>query len=287
MYPDRPAARRGGPPSRLPGRSVERSAFANAGSATSRGGLVGPAAEERHPFALEQAQCSLRRGLASVMQRRTRDEDGDQAAAEPAHPEERHRDVEAFVGARGSGRRAPSCVAPAARRRGCGRPPSVSLDCRSVNDDHEVVARDARALRTSDVDGLRPGDCGFPGAGVVPHEDGAQPRRLRPRARARRRPPTPARSRRGRRGTSRPAGAGRREIRCSTPAVRSWAASSGGRRSVLSGTSTAPIRITADRGQRPLAPVGHEQADACALADARPNEVRGRPGTRRVRPRRT
>ena len=33
-------------------------------------------------------------------------------------------------------------------------------------------------------------------------------------------------------------------MRTGTPAVRSWASSSGGRSSVLSGTSTAPMRIT-------------------------------------------
>ena len=71
------------------------------------------------------------------------------------------------------------------------------------------------------------------------------------------------------------------EHECSTPATRSCASSSGGRNNVLSGTSTAPMRTTADRDDRPVDAVRHQQTDARALPDAA--RARIRPPAPRVR----
>ena len=62
-----------------------------------RGGLVGPAAKERDPLALEQLQCSCGLRLRFGDQRGAGDERRQKSAAEPAHPEERHRDVQAVA----------------------------------------------------------------------------------------------------------------------------------------------------------------------------------------------
>jgi hypothetical protein len=53
-----------------------------------------------------------------------------------------------------------------------------------------------------------------------------------------------------------------------TDATRSWAISSGGRSSVLSGTSTAPTRITASAAVAQIDAVRHQQPDAIALVQA-------------------
>ena len=72
---------------------------ANPGSRGERGGLVGPAAEQRDPLAFEELQRARRLGLRLADQRRAGDERRQQAGAEAADPEERHRDVEAVVAA--------------------------------------------------------------------------------------------------------------------------------------------------------------------------------------------
>ena len=62
-----------------------------------RDGLLGPAPEQRHLLALEERQRARRLGLGLAHERRAGDERGEEPAAEAAHPEERHRDVEAVA----------------------------------------------------------------------------------------------------------------------------------------------------------------------------------------------
>ena len=64
-----------------------------------RRGLVRPAAEERGALSLEQRERAVGFRRRFGEQRRAGDERAEQAAGEPARPEERHRDVQAVVGA--------------------------------------------------------------------------------------------------------------------------------------------------------------------------------------------
>ena len=105
--------------------SADRSAVANAGLGGEPGRLVGPAAEQGDPLALAAARASAP-GSGSRLgeQRRAGDERRQQPAAEPARPEERHRDVER---ARPDATQRASSPAAAARRRaavGVDRSPS-------------------------------------------------------------------------------------------------------------------------------------------------------------------
>ena len=91
-----------------------------------------------------------------------------------------------------------------------------------------------------------------PGPVSVPHRDRPQPRQrvddeaaARHEARVDRRQVGEVVASQERRDSS---------TRCSTPATRSWAASSGGRRNVLSGTRVAPARLA------PIATTGHDGA---------------------------
>ena len=95
-------------------------------------GLVGPAAEQRRPFPFEELERALGLGDRLGEQRRARDEHAQQPAGEAAGPEERHRDVEAVVGAdppRFEARRDRA----RARCRGCGRRPWARRGCPEVN----------------------------------------------------------------------------------------------------------------------------------------------------------
>ena len=82
---------------RLPGRSDERSALANDGCAAIRAAWSG---QPRNNVTRSRSRNSMVRRRLRVRlgeQRRAGDERGQQTAAEAAHPEERHRDVEALA----------------------------------------------------------------------------------------------------------------------------------------------------------------------------------------------
>ena len=110
----RPLLRRA---ARRPGcrrRSDERSARGEARVGGEPSGLVGPAPEQRDPLALEEGERAVGLGLGLGEQRRAGDEHREQPAAEPARPEERHRDVEALARADAAGPRARRRVARSA-----------------------------------------------------------------------------------------------------------------------------------------------------------------------------
>ena len=111
------------------------------------GGLVGPAPEQRGPLALEEGQ--RRRpapASASVSSVAPATSTVSRPAAEPAHPEERHRDVEALAGADAAGVES-RARPPGGRRRGCGSTPFGRAAAARGEQDGEVVGRRGRRRR--------------------------------------------------------------------------------------------------------------------------------------------
>ena len=110
--------------------------MAKAGIGGDAGGLVGPAAEQGGPLALEEGDGAAGLGVGLGEQGGPGDQRRQQPASEPAHPEERHRDVEPVgradapgIEARGRGPSAPPWVwiTPL----GAPRLPDVNMTARS------------------------------------------------------------------------------------------------------------------------------------------------------------
>ena len=196
--------------------------------------------------------------------------DRQEPAAEPAHPEERHRDVEALARADAPRRRGPAAVAPRA-------PPWVWITPLGVPrlPDVNRIARSS-AGRTAGLDARRPVHRATSLRAVTRRS--SRWRRFGRRAVA----PAPAddrrrgrrRARRARRGSGgRGTRAGDQERRHARgPELR---LELGGRSSVLSGTSTAPMRITAIAVDSPVDAVRHEQPDAACPCRPRPRGAGG------------
>ena len=265
----RAARAAGSTAARLPGPRLDRSAVANRGCAREPRGLVGPAAEERHPLALEEVERALGLGHRFGEQRRAGDEHAQQTAREPTGPEERHRDVEAVVGAD-----APRVEArrhrARARRRGCGRRPSARPRLPDVKSTTKSSAgRTASSSASTSASSTRrvAGRSSTNHTCAEEREHGCR----RPASVAVAMPgATASRSSRYERPRNE-----RASTRWVTPATRSCASSSGGRSSVLSGTSTPPTRSTAAAITAHSMPFGSEQPDPRALADPGRDEPRG------------
>ena len=121
--------RAAGPRARLAGRSDERSAAAKSGCAAIRAAWSG---QPRNRVARSRSRNRIVRagsGVGLRQQGRSREEHREQPAAEAAHPEERHRDVQPLSGAdaprlepgRGGPERAPVRVDHALRRAAASR----------------------------------------------------------------------------------------------------------------------------------------------------------------------
>ena len=247
-----PASSRGSTASRLPGRSDERSAAGEGGMGREAGGLVGPAAEQRGPLPLEEREGGGRLGLGLGEQGGA----GDRA---PTGARRRTRPSRRTAwGCRGA--RPGRCSGPrgrrrwpGARRRACGSRPSARRGCPEVN----MIARSS---------------AGRTGASIASTSSAGRGRESASGRRSRRAQVDGSRGVAAAAGRPRrdQAGRGRLEVvevaavavgsaraaRSVDAAVRSWARSSGGRSSVLSGTSTAPMRSTPTRPCAHSMPLG-------------------------------
>ena len=250
-----------------------------------RGGLIGPTPKQRDLFAFEQPQRAFRRRLGFGDECGARDEHGDEAATEPAHPEERHRDVEPLAGvdaARGEPR------LRRAERAAVGVHDGLRGATAAGAEDHDhVVGRAHELLRRPRParppangrapDSPLPGPLG-PRRALVPHENRSQPRE---RGHVQRRA-VGFQRRRDRREVFEmvvsPRAANTDQMLDTGGAqLRRELGRSQERAERHQHRADAHHR---DRGQCPLASVGHEKADTRALADAFAHKARGQLVTR-------
>jgi hypothetical protein len=130
--------------------------------ARQRLGLIGPTAKQRHPFAFKQTKRGFRLGNLLGDQRCPRHQRGKYTATEAAHPEERHRQIQAGVGVDAARRKA---RLHGAQRVAVGVHDSLGrrAAARGEHDDQRVGGRDRLGHRVDDLAGaLARGGVGQP-----------------------------------------------------------------------------------------------------------------------------
>ena len=238
-----------------------RSASAKPGCAARRAAWSGQPRNSVDPLAFEKLERRRRFGLRLGEQGGAGHQRGQQSLAEPSGPEEGHRDVEALSRSDAAGLESRR---DGPQRRAVGV--DDALRCPSAPEVKRTTMSSAgrtRASRPRTRLGRRSGRPGGRPCVQTRRNDGAAGWRVPERTVAHR---VRCRHLRVRRRS-----ADRETPPPSRGATRapwsSCASSSGGRSSVLRGTSTAPIRMAASADDRPLDAVRRQQADPVALDD--------------------